>query len=175
WDLPLSVGACLGSGKRRTICVTGDGSIQFNIQELLTIRRYSLPIKIFVFNNHGYGSIRGTQENFFDGRLVGADYDSGVSNPDFKHLAAAYGMAYAYLRNNEVLRQELPRVLALDGPVLCEVNISKEQGISPKASAFRREDGTLESRPLEDMAPFLPREEVWENMHLFDDEAPSAT
>jgi acetolactate synthase I/II/III large subunit len=174
WDLPLSVGACLGSGKRRTICVTGDGSIQFNVQELLTIRRYSLPIKIFVFNNHGYGSIRGTQQNFFNGRLVGADFDSGVSNPDFKHLAAAYGLAYTYLRNNEVLRQELPRVLALDGPVLCEVNISREQGISPKVSAFRREDGTLESRPLEDMAPFLPREEVWENMHLFDNDTLSA-
>jgi len=170
WDLPLSIGACIGAGRARTICITGDGSIQWNIQELLTIRNYNLPIKIFVFNNRGYSSIRATQNNFFEGRYVGADATSGVSNPDFAALAAAYGLRYQYIPSNSGLKTGIAGTLEGDGPVLCEVNISPEQSVSPKASAFRKEDGTLESRPLEDMAPFLPREEVWKNMHLFDDE-----
>jgi acetolactate synthase-1/2/3 large subunit len=168
WDLPAAVGACIGSG-RRTICLSGDGSSQWNVQELLTIKHYHLPVKIFIFNNQGYTNIRLTQANFF-GRLVGADKASGVSNPDFAHLAAAYGLSYSQIRTNDEVEDGIRSVLQTEGPTLCELNIAVEQGITPKASAFRREDGTLESRPLEDMAPFLSREEVWENMHLFDEE-----
>ena len=170
WCLPLAVGACVGHGKRRTICVTGDGSFMFNSQELLTISHYRLPINVFVFNNKGYSNIRGTQDSFFDRRYVGADPGSGVSNPDFAKLAAAYGFGYSSIRNNAALEHGLAAALAHDGPAICEVNISPEQRIFPKASAFRRPDGTFESRPLEDMAPFLPREEVWANMHMFDDD-----
>lgn len=168
WDLPAAVGACIGSG-RRTICLSGDGSSQLNIQELLTIKHYNLPIKIFIFNNQGYTNIRLTQANFF-GRLFGADEASGISNPDFAHLAAAYGFSYSTILNNDEIASGIQRVLASEGPALCELNISVKQGIIPKASAFRREDGTLESRPLEDMAPFLPRQEYWDNMHMFDDD-----
>jgi acetolactate synthase-1/2/3 large subunit len=170
WDLPMAVGACVGAGRARTICVAGDGSIQWNIQELLTLKRYRLPVKIFVFNNHGYQSIRATQTNFFEGRLVGADYGSGVDNPDFEKLAAAYHLGYGRIDSHAEMERGICSALSTDGPTLYEVKISPAQGISPKASAFRRPDGTFESRPLEDMAPFLPREEVWENMHLFDDE-----
>jgi acetolactate synthase-1/2/3 large subunit len=168
WDLPAAIGACIGT-KRRTICVTGDGSLQWNVQELLTIRHHDLPVRVFVFNNRGYSNIRATQAAFF-GRFVGADAASGVGNPDFRHLAEAYGFSYAAIRNNAEIARGIASVLASAAPVLCEVNVSPEQGITPKASAFRREDGTIESRPLEDMAPFLPRQEVWDNMHLFDDE-----
>jgi acetolactate synthase-1/2/3 large subunit len=168
WDLPMAVGACVGSGGARTICVTGDGSMQWNIQELLTLKRYRLPVKIFVLNNGGYQSIRATQRNFFEARFVGADFDSGVDNPDFQKLAEAYHLGYHYIRNHEDLEQRICAALSTDGPVLCEVNVSPAQGISPKASSFRRPDGTFESRPLEDMSPFLPREEVWDNMHQFD-------
>lgn len=168
WDLPAAVGACIGSG-HRTICLSGDGSSQWNVQELLTIKHYHLPVKIFIFNNQGYTNIRLTQANFF-GRFVGADEASGVSNPDFAHLAAAYGLAYSQICTNAEIEDGIRGVLQTEGPTLCELNIAVEQGITPKASAFRREDGTLESRPLEDMAPFLPREEIWENMHLFDGE-----
>ncbi|MGO9229801.1 MAG: thiamine pyrophosphate-binding protein [Bryobacteraceae bacterium] len=168
WDLPMAVGACIGAGGARTVCVTGDGSIQCNIQELLTIKRYRLPIKIFVFNNGGYQSIRATQRNFFEGRFVGADFDSGVDRPNFERLAAAYDLGYGYIHDQRDLDRGIGVGLSTEGPVLCEVNVSPAQGISPKASAFRRPDGTFESRPLEDMAPFLPREEVWENMHQFD-------
>jgi acetolactate synthase-1/2/3 large subunit len=136
---------------------------------LLTISHYNLPIKIFVFNNHGYSSIRATQKTFYNGRFVGSNENSGVSNPNFELLAAAYGLKYRTILNNIEIEHGIAEVLSTEGPVLCEVNISPEQGITPKASAFVREDGTIESRPLEDMFPFLPREEIWENMHLFDD------
>jgi acetolactate synthase-1/2/3 large subunit len=169
WDLPLAVGACVGNGTKRTICLTGDGSLQWNVQELLTIKRYHLPIKIFVFNNRGYSSIRATQKTFFGGRFVGSDERSGVANPNFELLAAAYGLQYIKISNNSEIEHGLNAVLSTDGPFLCEINISPEQGITPKASAFVREDGTVESRPLEDMFPFLPREEIWANMHQFDD------
>ncbi len=170
WCLPMAIGACIGNGLRRTLCVTGDGSFQFNSQELLTMSRYRLPIKIFVFNNKGYSNIRGTQESFFEGRYVGSDFDSGLANPDFAKLAEAFGFGYCSIRINAELEHGIRKALATDGCVICEVNISSEQRIFPKASAFRRPDGTFESRPLEDMAPFLPREEVWECMHMFDDD-----
>lgn len=170
WCLPMAVGACVGHRSKRVICVTGDGSFQFNSQELLTISHHRLPVKIFIFNNRGYSNIRGTQDSFFERRYVGSDLGSGVGNPDFCKLANAFGLGYSSIRTNPELEDAVRRFLEQPGPALCEVNISPEQRILPKASAFRRPDGTFESRPLEDMAPFLPREEVWENMHLFDDE-----
>ncbi len=169
WDLPMAVGACLGSGKGRVICVTGDGSLQWNLQELLTISRNALPVKLFVFNNEGYASIRSTQNAFFGGRFVGADFSSGLANPGFAALAQAYGLPYFAIPDHAALNRVMRETLEIDGPVLCEVRIAPEQAIEPKATAFRKPDGTFESRPLEDMAPFLPREEIFENMHLFDD------
>ncbi|MGA8029531.1 MAG: thiamine pyrophosphate-binding protein [Bryobacteraceae bacterium] len=170
WDLPTAIGACVGAGRARTICVTGDGSLQANIQELLALKRYRFPVKLFVMNNAGYQSVRSTQNSFFEGRFVGADYNSGVDNPHFDRLAAAYDLSYSRIENNAQLEQGIRLALSSEGPALCELNISPAQGISPKASAFRRADGSFESRPLEDMAPFLPREEVWENMHQFDND-----
>jgi acetolactate synthase-1/2/3 large subunit len=167
WCLPLAVGTCIGGG-RRTILVTGDGSIQWNVQELMTVAHYRLPVKIFVCNNSGYTCIRATQKNFFQGRFVGSDPGSGVANPDFRHLAAAYGIPYRTIRNNTELAGGVAWALATEGPTMCDLNVAVEQAIYPRVSSVRKEDGTFETRPLEDMAPFLPREEVWENMHLFD-------
>ena len=169
WDLPAAVGAASARKGKRVILVTGDGSIQFNIQELMTIRQYALPIKIFVFNNDGYESIRATQSNYFEGRFVGSDRASGIGNPDFERLAAAYGFTYDRVQSNRSLEEVISRALASDGPSLAELILSPTQARTPKVSSFRREDGTLESRPLEDMFPFLPREEIWRNMHLFDE------
>jgi acetolactate synthase-1/2/3 large subunit len=168
WDMPAVVGACFAAGNHRTILVTGDGSIQFNIQELLTIKQYKLPIKIFVVNNQGYEAIRSTQKNFFGGHLVGSDPASGVGNPRYDKLAEAYDMNYAHIPNHDGMEQRVAAFLAAPGAGICELNVAYDQTRSPKASSFRREDGTMESRPLEDMAPFLPREEIAENMHLFD-------
>jgi acetolactate synthase-1/2/3 large subunit len=170
WDLPIAIGACIGSGRKRTVCVTGDGSIQWNVQELLTISNYNLPIKILISNNQGYTCIRSTQTNFFEGRLVGAGPTSGVTTPDFCKLAAAYGIPYMQIQNNAGLAEGIKHALDAKGPIICDMNVAVNQGISPRVSSFRRDDGTYESRPIEDMAPFLPREEIWENMHLFDED-----
>ena len=170
WDLPAAVGAAVARRRNRVVLVTGDGSFQFNVQELLTIGHNRLDVKIFVLNNDGYESIRATQNNFFAGHLVGADPASGVSNPNFRLLAEAYGLGYAYIRTNDDVPSVVSSALATDGPVLCEVNLSRTQTRTPKTSSYRNERGELESRPLEDMFPFLPREEVAANMAISRDE-----
>ena len=168
WDLPLAVGSCIARGGKRTVLVNGDGSIQWNIQELLTAKYYKLPLKIFVLSNNGYSSIRATQNSLFEGRLVGADPSSGVGTMDFEKLAALYGFSYSRIENNDQVADGAQKALASPGASICEVMVSPNQSVTPKASAFRRADGTFESRPLEDMSPFLPREEVAWNMGLFD-------
>jgi acetolactate synthase I/II/III large subunit len=170
WDLPAAVGAAVAHGSNRVVLVTGDGSFQFNVQELLTIGHNRLDVKIFVLNNDGYESIRATQNNFFAGHLVGADPASGVSNPNFRLLAEAYGLGYSYIRTNDDIPSMVSCVLGTDGPVLCEVNLSRTQTRTPKTSSYRNERGELESRPLEDMFPFLPRDEVAANMAISRDE-----
>lgn len=169
WDLPLAVGGCIARGGKRTIVTCGDGSIQWNIQELLTVQHYHLPVKIFVFNNRGYNSIRATQQSLFGGRLVGADPGSGVASLNFTKLADLYGFNYTRIANNAEIARGVQVTLAGTNAAICDVNISPNQMITPKASAFRRPNGTIESRPLEDMSPFLSREEIRWNMHLFDD------
>lgn len=168
WSLPAVIGACAANKRKRTICVTGDGSLQVNVHELSTIRQYNMPVKIFVFNNGGYESIRYTQNNLFDGRLVGSDSKTGVSNPQFDSLARAYGLLYEKINNNAEIESKITKVLAVDGPVLCEININEKQRRLPRISSYRKPDGTLVSKPLEDMWPFLPESEVHENMSLFD-------
>jgi len=164
YDLPAAIGACLGEGRRNTLCITGDGSIQMNLQELQTIIHHRLPIKLFVINNEGYHSIRQTQKNLFGGALVGVGVDSAdLSFPSFEKLAWAYGFPYFCIRANDQW-QVLDAVLAMPGPVMCEVFVSKDQVFEPKSATRKLEDGTLVSAPLEDLAPFLPREELKANM-----------
>ena len=170
WCLPAGIGACVARGRKSTVLVTGDGSFQFNSQELVTIWHNKLPLKIFVFNNGAYESIRATQNNLFNGRVIGADQKSGVGIPDFKKFAKVFNFPYIKIQKNSQCGKKIAEVLKIKGPVLCEVNISYLQKRTPKAATFRNKDGKLESRPLEDMAPFLPVEEVYENMHLFDQE-----
>ena len=166
WGLPAAIGAQVAEPTKRIVLVTGDGGLLLNAQELGTIDAYRLPIKIFVFNNNGYESIRSTQKRFFEGRFVGADPSGGVTNPDFKFLAKSYRMMYRTIRNNGELSR-IANYLKLKGPVLVEVNIAFAQERVPKASSYKRADGKLESRPLEDMAPFLPEGEIYKIMHTF--------
>ncbi len=162
FGLPASIGACVASN-RRTICVDGDGGIQMNIQELETVKRLQLPIKIFVINNNGYGSIVASQKIYF-GRLVGADPTSGLTLPDITKVAAAYGLKTARITHQRNLRQEIRDVLATDGPCLCEVLAIEDEPRQPRVSSMQKPDGTMVSKPLEDMFPFLSREEFLENM-----------
>ncbi len=147
------------------ILLTGDGSIQMNLQELQTIIHHKLPMKIFLINNGGYHSIRQTQKNFFGEPLVGIGVDSGdLSFPDMEKLAWAYGYPYVRACSNGELAGAIEKTLAMDGPVICEVFVTMNQNFEPKSSAKRLADGTMVSPPLEDLSPFLPEEEMDANM-----------
>jgi acetolactate synthase-1/2/3 large subunit len=161
---PASIGACVGGGGRRTVCVDGDGGFQFNIQELETVRRLNLPIKFFVLNNDGYASIRASQSNWFEGRLVGADATSGLTLPDVLEVASAYGLSTARIADQANLGQQVREVLAMPGPVVCEVMAIPDETRAPRVASAQRPDGAMVSRPLEDLFPFLDRAEFRANM-----------
>jgi acetolactate synthase-1/2/3 large subunit len=164
YDLPAAIGACLASNKKSTICLAGDGSIMMNLQELQTIAHYKLPIKIFVLNNNGYISIRQTQKNFFGGQLIGCCPKSGVSLPDFVEVGKSFGFKTVRIENAEDLKLKIRKILSDCGPVLCDVIVDSEYEFTPKLSAKKLSDGTLVSPTLEDMYPFLDREEFETNM-----------
>lgn len=163
YGLPAAIGACLGSGGRETVLVDGDGGIQLNIQELATVERLDLPIKIFVLNNDGYSSIRTSQERWF-GRQTGADSRSGLTLPDIVPLAEAYGLAAARIVEQRDLRGQLGRILSHSGPMVCDVLCRPDEARVPSLSSAQRADGSLYSKPLEDLWPFLPRDEFHSNM-----------
>lgn len=165
YDLPAAIGACMADSSEDIILITGDGSIQMNIQELQTIIHHKMPIKIFLINNGGYHSIRQTQKNFFGEPLVGVGDDSrDLSFPEMEKLSAAYGYPYVSIHHNSELGERLSKVLSMDGPVICEIFVSRDQNFEPKSSAKRLPDGTMVSPPLEDLSPFLSEEEMEENM-----------
>ncbi len=164
FGLPAAIGGCIASGGRRTVCIDGDGGFQMNIQELETLHRLGLPLKVFVLNNQGYGSIRNTQRNYFDSRYVASDASSGLTLPDTCKIAAAYGLPTSRLETNSGLRERVNEILAAPGPYVCDVRVPKDQPTEPKLSSFRRPDGSMASRPLEDLHPFLDRAEFHANM-----------
>jgi len=163
YTLPAAIGVAVAT-KKRVIGITGDGSFQFNIQELQTLVHYKLPVKLFVLNNEGYLSIRFTQERFFEKRLIGEGPDSGVSFPDIQKIANAYGIKFFRIKKNDELEDIIKKAFAYDGPVVCEIMTPRHQLIIPTVSSAKKEDGTMVSKPLEDMYPFLEREEFLSNM-----------
>ena len=162
YGLPAAIGTCVGSGYQNTICLEGDGSIMMNLQELQTILTNQLPIKIFLINNNGYHSIRITQTNLFGHHTrVGIGPESqDLSFPEFGKLAQAFGYRYLSAKSNDEMKKVVDEALALDGPVFVEIFTDTKQVWEPKSSTKRLEDGTLVSPPLEDLAPFLDREEL---------------
>jgi acetolactate synthase I/II/III large subunit len=162
YDLPASIGAAVAGHGRQVICLAGDGSLQLNIQELQTVVHYQLPIKIFVLNNDGYLSIRTSQKGFF-GNTVGEGPQSGVSFPDSMKLASAYGIP-AWRLDTADFSSQLSQILSAPGPGLCEVMLDPQQGFEPRQSSRQLPDGRIVSAPLEDMFPFLDRDELAENM-----------
>ena len=164
FGVPYALGACLANGKRRTVLIDGDGAFQLNIQELATIAARKLPIKMFLWMNGGYASIMGTQRNFFDGNYVASDAESGLAIPDIGALAAAYGFRVFHMDHAQALRSAVAETLASDGPTLCLVRVSPFATASPRTKAVQLPNGSMMSKPLEDMWPFLPAEEIAENM-----------
>ncbi|MEA4871028.1 MAG: thiamine pyrophosphate-binding protein [Christensenella sp.] len=165
FDLPAATGVCVANGGKSTILVTGDGSIQMNLQELQTIVHHRFPIVIFVINNDGYHSIRQTQSAYFQPPLVGVGPESGdLSFPDLGKIAGAYGLPYCAIHSCQDLGSRLQEILSLPRPLLCEVFVGTEQAVEPKVSSRQTPEGQMVSLPLEDMAPFLPREELERTM-----------
>ncbi len=166
FGLPQSIGVCLASGRKRTVSIVGDGGLQHNIQELETLKRLNLPVKLFVLNNNGYAAIRNTHRRFFEGRLVCCDPSSGLTLPDTCKIASAYGIKAVKISEQKNLKERIRQVLEISGPVVCEVMIDPDLQTAPRLSSFVKEDGTIESKPLEDLWPFLDREEFEREMEI---------
>ncbi len=164
YGLLAAIGACFARDRGRIVCLEGDGSIQLNLQELQTVVHHRLPLKIFIFSNGGYLSIRTTQKTFFDGHLMGEGPKSGVSFPDIVKVAQAYGIPSARIHHHREMKEIIQRALDSAGPFLCDVRMSPDQSFVPRVSSQRLPDGRMVSKPLEDMYPFLDRKEFLENM-----------
>ena len=162
YDLPAAIGAAVAADGKRVVCLAGDGSLMMNIQELQTLRHCGWPLKLFVLNNTGYSSIRQTQQGFF-GRLVGEGPGSGVSFPDFCEIAKAFGIHALYVDASNFI-EKLDEILEITGPVLCNVLLDPNQEFKPKLSSRVLPDGTIVSLSLEDMYPFLDRQELLSNL-----------
>lgn len=163
--LPAATGICVAQPGKPVVCVTGEGSLQMNLQELQTIWQNRLPVKLFVINNQGYHSIRQTQQSYFEPPLVGVGAESGdLSFPDLSKIIPAYGFSYRAVHAAEELPETLHQVLEETGASVCEVFVTKYQKTEPKTSAKKLPDGSMVSAPLEDMYPFLSKEELEENM-----------
>jgi len=158
------IGACMANNKRSTIVITGDGSLQMNIQEFATIKHNHLPIKVFILNNNGYLLIRHTQRNFMEDRFIGEGPASGVWCPDSMEIAKAYGIKGVRIHSVDEIESKLKEVLEYDGAVICEVMTPEWQLLIPRIASDKMPDGTLRSRNYEDMFPYLPQEEVKANM-----------
>jgi len=164
YGFPAAIGACFGSGKKDVVCLVGEGSLQMNLQELQTVFHHQLPLKLFMLNNNCYISIKQTQDAFFGGRYVATDEGSGVSFPDITKIAVAYGLPKEVINSHDNLKEKIQNILKSSGPVVCDVRLIPEYKFSPKLSSERKPDGKIVSKPLEDMYPFLDREEFKQNM-----------
>jgi acetolactate synthase-1/2/3 large subunit len=164
FGLPYAIGACLAADRRRTILINGDGAFQLNIQELQTLARLKLPVKMFIFDNNGYGSIMATQRNMFNGFYVGSEPGSGLTLPDLCAIAKAYGIRCEQASNHQELPDAIARTLSGSDPVLCRIQVTRNHVTAPRVQAMKTPEGSMVSKPLEDMWPYLPPEELAANM-----------
>ena len=163
FDLSACIGSCLASGKRRTICITGDGGFLMNVQELATLNYQKLPIKLFILCNEGYGMIYNSQAGNFK-RLTGCTRDSGLGMPNLKDVVNSFNIKTFDIDSESNLDNVVEEVLAYDGPAVCLVKVYIAQKILPRQTNYMKPDGQMASRPLEDMSPLLERDEYNENM-----------
>ena len=164
YGIAASIGACLGRNRAHTVCVDGDGGFMLNIQELATVSHLQLPIKFFVLNNDGYAAIRGSQKNFFGAPNIGCDPPTGLWLPNILDVARSFKIGTAEIHDQHDLASQVKRVLAMSGPVICDVKVLADEPREPRVTSVQRADGSFVSKPLEDMAPLLSREEFLANM-----------
>lgn len=166
YGVPGAIGISFAKGNERVVCIDGDGSIQMNLQELQTIVYNNVNVRIFVLNNDGYHSMRQTQSNLFKGALAGVNKENGVSFPDMEKIAYAYGIPYYKIDHIDAIDTTVNDVLTHDGPVICEVMLDKKQFFEPKLSSKVLPDGKIVSPEIDDLSPFLSREEYLENKNV---------
>ncbi len=164
YAIPMAIAVAIANPGREVIAVDGDGGFQFNIQELETIHRLQLPIKFFVLNNDGYSSIRASQKAYFGSASIGADRNTGLTIPNLSKVGASYGLLTHIIPDQTDLRAQVRKVLDMPGPVICDVNVLPDEVRAPRLQSYQKEDGSFISKPLEDLFPFLPREEFLANM-----------
>ena len=164
FGLPYALGACIANDRRRTVLINGDGAFQLNIQELATVAGQNLPIKIFILQNGGYASIQATQRNYFGGNYVGSDFNSKLFLPDIEKVACAYGLKTFQIKNNSEMKDAISNVLNSEGAVLCLVKASPFEVAMPRVQSVKLPNGSMASKPLEDMYPYLDESEIKENM-----------
>lgn len=164
YAIPMAIAVSIANPGREVIAVDGDGGFMFNIQELETIHRLQLPIKFFVLNNDGYSSIRASQAAYFGKASIGADKNTGLTIPNLSKVGASYGLGTHVIADQTDLRAEVRKVLDMPGPVLCDVNVLPDEVRAPRLQSYQKPDGSFVSKPLEDLFPFLPREEFLANM-----------
>lgn len=165
YALPAAIGVAAGAPGRKVVCVTGDGSLQTNVQELGTLAHNGFDVTVIVVSNGGYASIRNTQTSFFEGHLAGSSEDSGVSFPPLSRIAEAFGIRYIQCARSESLRAVLASTMEIEGPVLCEIVGTRQQVILPTVTSVRLANGAMQSKPIHDMAPLLSAEELAGNMY----------
>jgi acetolactate synthase-1/2/3 large subunit len=164
YAIPMAIAVAIANPGREVIAVDGDGGFQFNIQELETIHRLQLPIKFFVLNNDGYASIRASQKAYFGAASIGADRNTGLTIPDLSKVAAAYGLGTHIIGDQSNLAAEVRNALDMSGPVVCDVHVLPDEARAPRLQSYQKPDGSFVSKPLEDLFPFLPRNEFLANM-----------
>lgn len=165
YGLPAAIGAAFATGaQKRIVCFEGDGSLQLNIHELQVMKHHNLPIKLFIYENDGYQSIKNTQKNLFEGRLVAVNAKSGVSCPDLVKVAHAYGFGVVEIHTHQDMERKIKKVLSSRGPMVCVIHAARDLMVTPKLMARKLPNGQFASPPLEDMGPFLPRDEFEGNM-----------
>ncbi len=164
WGLPAAIGACFAKNKKEVICLTGEGGLQMNIQELATVMHNKLPIKIFIFNNGGYLTIKQTQQLGFNSRIMGSDNRSGLSFPDYKKIAESHRITYFKINNSKNLKKDLKKILSLKKIIITEIMLDNEQEQMPKAINKRLPNGKVVATKFEDLYPFLSSDELKKNM-----------
>lgn len=164
YDLPAIIGAYFADNKKDLICITGDGSLMMNLQELQTISGYKIPVKIFILNNEGYHSIRQTQHNYFQGREIGCGKSSGLTFPSFKNIANAFNFKYFQIKNIKNCDININKIMNYKKPLICEVNIDKNQLFEPRIVSYKDKNGKLKTPPLEEMSPRLDKKIFNETM-----------
>tara|TARA_Y100001980_G_C14438738_1_gene225385 strand:- start:311 stop:832 length:522 start_codon:yes stop_codon:yes gene_type:complete len=155
YDLPAVIGAYFSGQRKNLVCITGDGSIMMNLQELQTISGYNIPVKIFVINNEGYHSIRQTQHNYFNGREIGCGNTSGLTFPSFKKIANAFNFKYFKIKNIKDCNTNIKKIIKYNKAFICEVRIDKNQLFEPRIVSYKDKNGRLRTPPLEEMSPRL--------------------